>query len=195
MKKNPTGNLKNYFWGSLCAVKIVKDSTFSQVLLRDFAETFQNGYWEKCTCQWHSPEIYGYFSLIVIIFLGRHRPNKENLDANNKKIKKFTWRRCSRISIMNLDQLIFTCKGRHLVLALFTSYIEIHSHVQRVFRCCYGWKLLLVRDEQRKLKEFLCQCAVMTIIVRSKWLVHSNFFLKCAVTKLLVRVLHGFIFC
>ena len=130
-----------------------------------------------------------------MIFLGRHRPNNENLDANNKKFKKFTWRRCSSISIMNLDQLIFTWKGRHLVLALFTSYIEIQSHVQRVFRCCYGWKHLLVRDEQRKSKEFLYQCAVMTIIVRSKWLVHSNFFLKCAVTKLLVRVLHGFNFC
>ena len=38
-----------------------KDSTFSQVLLKDFAETFQKAYWEKYTFQWHLPEIYGYF--------------------------------------------------------------------------------------------------------------------------------------
>ena len=41
--------------------KIFKDSTFSQLLLKDFAETFQNAYWEKYIFQWHLPEIDGYF--------------------------------------------------------------------------------------------------------------------------------------
>ena len=40
---------------------IFKDSAFSQVLLKYFAETFQNAYWDKYTFQWHSSEIYGYF--------------------------------------------------------------------------------------------------------------------------------------
>ena len=40
---------------------IFKDSAFSQELLKYFAETFQNAYWDKYTFQWHSSEIYGYF--------------------------------------------------------------------------------------------------------------------------------------
>ena len=39
-----------------------KDSTFSQVLLQDFAETFSNAYWEKYAFRWHLSEIYDYFS-------------------------------------------------------------------------------------------------------------------------------------
>ena len=54
-----------------------------------------------------------------MIFL--NTPNNKDLDAINKIIKKVTWHRCWNISIMNLDQLIFTWKGRHLVLALFAS--------------------------------------------------------------------------
>ena len=40
--------------------KAFKDSAFSQVLLKNFAEIFQNSYWEKYTFHWHLPEIYGY---------------------------------------------------------------------------------------------------------------------------------------
>ena len=56
-----------------------------------------------------------------MIFYGRNTPNNKDIDATNKKIKKVTWRRCWSISILNLDQLIFTWKGQHLVLALFAS--------------------------------------------------------------------------
>ena len=56
-----------------------------------------------------------------MIFLGRNTPNNKDLDATNKKIKKVTWHRSWSISIMNLDQLIFTWKGPRLVLALFAS--------------------------------------------------------------------------
>ena len=37
--------------------KNFKVSTFSQALIKDFDETFQNAYWEKYTFQWHLPEI------------------------------------------------------------------------------------------------------------------------------------------
>ena len=42
--------------------RIFKDSTFWQVLLKDFVETFQNAYWEKYTFLWYFPEIYCCFS-------------------------------------------------------------------------------------------------------------------------------------
>ena len=66
--------------------KIFKDSTFSQLLLKDFAETFQNAYWE-----------------IVMIFLDRNTPNNKDLNATNKKIKKVSWHRCwSKIVLLKL---------------------------------------------------------------------------------------------
>ena len=43
---------------------IFNDSAFSQVLLKDFVETFQNAYWEKYTFQWHLPDTY--LTLILI---------------------------------------------------------------------------------------------------------------------------------
>ena len=61
------------------------------------------------------------FCEIVIIFLGRNTPNNKFLDVTNKETKKVTWRRCWSPSTVNLDQLIFTRKGWHLVLALFAS--------------------------------------------------------------------------
>ena len=42
---------------------------------------------------------------------------------------KKTWRRCCSVSIMNLEHLIFTWKGRHLVLALFASIIMIKNKI------------------------------------------------------------------
>ena len=39
-----------------------KGLTFSQVLLEDFAEIFQNSYWMKYIFQRHLFEIYRYFS-------------------------------------------------------------------------------------------------------------------------------------
>ena len=56
-----------------------------------------------------------------MIFLGGNTPNNKDLDATKKKVKKVTRHRCWSISIKNLDQLIFTWKGRHLALALFAS--------------------------------------------------------------------------
>ena len=41
--------------------RFFKDSTFSQVLLKNFAETLQNAYGEKYNFQWHLPKTYGYF--------------------------------------------------------------------------------------------------------------------------------------
>ena len=55
------------------------------------------------------------------IFLGRNTPNNKFFDVTNKETKKVTWRRCWSPSTVNLDQLIFTRKGWHLVLALFAS--------------------------------------------------------------------------
>ena len=37
-------------------------SKILQLRLQNFAQTFQNAYWDKYTFQWHLPEIYGYFS-------------------------------------------------------------------------------------------------------------------------------------
>ena len=56
-----------------------------------------------------------------MIFLGRNTPINKDLDATNKKIKKVMWHRSWSISNMNLDQLIFIWKGRHLMQALFAS--------------------------------------------------------------------------
>ena len=56
-----------------------------------------------------------------MISLGRNAPKNNDPNVTNKKIKKVTWDRCWSISIMNLDQLIFTWKGRYLVLALFAG--------------------------------------------------------------------------
>ena len=42
---------------------------------------------------------------------------------------KKTWRRCCSVSIMNLEHLIFTWKGRLLVLALFASIIMIKNKI------------------------------------------------------------------
>ena len=61
------------------------------------------------------------FCEVVIIFLGRNTPNNKFLDVTNKETKNVMWRRCRSPYIMNLEQLIFTWKGRHLVLALFNS--------------------------------------------------------------------------
>ena len=72
-----------------------------------------------------------FFCEIVIIFLGRNTPNNMFLDVKNKETKKVMWHRCWSPSIMNIEQLIFTWKGRHLVLALFAS-IFIHDHLSVV---------------------------------------------------------------
>ena len=60
------------------------------------------------------------FRKIVIIFLSRNTPNKF-LDVTNKEIYKVMCHPCWSPSIMNLEQLIFTWKGRQLVFALFAS--------------------------------------------------------------------------
>ena len=57
---------------------------------------------------------------LQLFSLGRNTPNNKFLHVTNKENKKSV-RDCSP-SFMNLDQLIFTWKGRHLVLALFASY-------------------------------------------------------------------------
>ena len=69
-----------------------------------------------------------------MIFLRRNTPNNKDLDATNKNIKKVTWHRCWSISIMKLDQLIFTWKARFLVLVteiyLFRDESCIFLHFQ-----------------------------------------------------------------
>ena len=65
--------------------------------------------------------VWNLMSEIVVIFLGRNTSNKKFLDVTNKETKKVIRHRCWSLSIMNLEQLIFTWKGRHLVLALFAS--------------------------------------------------------------------------
>ena len=66
--------------------KIFKDSAFSQVLLKDFAQTLQNAYWEKYTFQWHLAEIYGYD--FYGYFPWQNTPSSKNHDATNKNLKK-----------------------------------------------------------------------------------------------------------
>ena len=61
------------------------------------------------------------FRKIVMIFLARNVPIIKFLDATNKETKKVMWHRCWSSSIMNLEKLIFTWKGRHLVLPLFAG--------------------------------------------------------------------------
>ena len=66
------------------------------------------------------------FCKIVITFLGRNTPNNKFQDVNK-------FHRCWSPSIMNLEQLIFTWKGRQLVLALLSSinYIIILTLFKR----------------------------------------------------------------
>ena len=93
------------------------------MLLKDFAEILQNFYWEKYailvsdTCL----KFMVIFSKIVIIFLGRNTPYNRFVDVTNKETNKVMSHRCWSSSIMNLEELIFTKKGRQLVLALFAN--------------------------------------------------------------------------
>ena len=90
-----------------------KDSHFSKVHLKDFGETFQNPLLREVQLQWHLHDIYGYFPLAEI-----HQTISFSM-LQTKKIKKSV-RDCN-LSFMNLEQLILTWKGWHLVLALFAS--------------------------------------------------------------------------
>ena len=69
------------------------------------------------------------FCEIVIIFLGRNTPNNKFLDVTIKETKNFIWHPYWSPSIMNMQQLIFTWKGRHLVLALFVSIYMIKRFI------------------------------------------------------------------
>ena len=89
---------------------------FSSRYFQNILPKFQNAYLEKCTFQWHLSEIYRYFLW----------------DVTNKETEKVMWHRCWSPSIMNLGQLIFIWKGRHLVLALFASY-KVKYQLHKVF--------------------------------------------------------------
>ena len=69
--------------------RIFKDITFSQVLLKNFAETFltERSTRFSDTC----PKLTAIFRKIVVIFLGKNTPNNKFLDVTNKLIKKVTW--------------------------------------------------------------------------------------------------------
>ena len=103
----------------------------------------------------------GIFCEIVIIFLGRNTPNNTFLDVTNKATKKVMWHCCWSPSIMNIEQLIFTWKGQHLVLALFASIwikhnkiLENHSdflwhaNISVVFDLFLSWRLRTVCPNQ-----------------------------------------------
>ena len=61
------------------------------------------------------------FRKIGILFPGRNTPNNTFLDVTNKETNKANVVPLLKSSIMNLELLIFTLKGRQLVLALFAS--------------------------------------------------------------------------
>ena len=102
--KNLTGNLKTHLWRSSCSsswILIEKSTHFSGTCLK-FMVIFL----------W----------LFVITFLRkRDTPNNKFLDVTNKETDKVMLPCCWSPPIMNLEQLIFTWKGRQLLLALFTS--------------------------------------------------------------------------
>ena len=63
------------------------------------------------------------FHKIVIVFLGRNTPNNKFLNVTSKETNKVMWHYCWNPSIINMEQLIFTWKGRQLLLVLFASII------------------------------------------------------------------------
>ena len=85
------------------------------------------------------------FCEIVIIFLGRNTSDNKFLDVTNKETKKVMWHRYGSLSIMNIEQLIFTWKGRYLVLALYASLRNSKLHIFYISYC----------DVMLKRKEFL----------------------------------------
>ena len=88
----------------MCSKGFLKIQLFHRYFKKDFVEKFQNAYWEKYTCL----KFRAVFRKIVIIALVRNTPNNKFLDVTNKETKKVTWHCCWSVSIMNLEQLIFT---------------------------------------------------------------------------------------
>ena len=70
------------------------------------------------------------FCEIVIIFLGRNTPNNKFLDVTNKEIKKVNVAPLLQSIYYELEQLLFTWNGRHLVLALFASIFNYAKPIQ-----------------------------------------------------------------
>ena len=75
------------------------------------------------------------------------KPKSVNLSCKSGcyiQIKKVTWRRCWSLSIMNLEPLIFTWKGQHIVLTLFVNTMLWVPNFRAVgiyfiFRTKFSW--------------------------------------------------------
>ena len=75
------------------------------------------------------------FCKLLLIFLGRNTPNNRFIDVKNKKTNKVV--HCWYASAINLEQLIFTWKGRQLVLALFVGSFEFKVKFLDLFKLVF----------------------------------------------------------
>ena len=119
------------------------------------------------TFQWHSPKIYGYFFVDCNDFPWQKYTKQQGCRSyQQQKIEKVTWHCCWSISNMNLNQLIFTWKGRYLVLALFASINNSltmisrramwhHLYIGLAYQNCFSHAVLVLMALSMALSNFV----------------------------------------